>query len=194
VSTFFLEVNMKLGSLAAALAAVTALAGSTAEASSIYDFQVVDIEGRSVNLEQYRGKVLLIVNVASRCGYTYQYEGLEALYREYAGRGLVVLGFPSNDFLGQEPGSNEQIKEFCSLKYGVSFPMFARIRVKGRDAHPLYKFLTDKRTNPRFAGGITWNFNKFLVGRDGVVLARFQTKEEPASEPVRKALEQALGS
>jgi glutathione peroxidase len=194
VSTFFLEVNMKLGSLAAALAAVTALAGSTAEASSIYDFQVVDIEGRSVNLEQYRGKVLLIVNVASRCGYTYQYEGLEALYREYAGRGLVVLGFPSNDFLGQEPGSNEQIKEFCSLKYGVSFPMFARIRVKGRDAHPLYKFLTDKRTNPRFAGGITWNFNKFLVGRDGVVLARFQTKEEPASEPVRKALEQAIGS
>ena len=185
---------MKLGSLAAALAAVTALAGSTAEASSIYDYQVVDIEGRSVNLEQYRGKVLLIVNVASRCGYTYQYEGLEALYREYAGRGLVVLGFPSNDFLGQEPGSNEQIKEFCSLKYGVSFPMFAKIRVKGRDAHPLYKFLTDKRTNPRFAGGITWNFNKFLLGRDGGVLARFQTKEEPASEPVRKAVEQALGS
>jgi glutathione peroxidase len=185
---------MNRSSLAAALATVTALAGTPAEASSIYDFQVEDIEGRPVSLQEYRGKVLLIVNVASRCGFTYQYEGLEALYREYGGRGLVVLGFPANDFLGQEPGSNEQIKEFCTLNYAVSFPLFSKIHVKGRDAHPLYRFLTDKSTNPRFAGGITWNFNKFLIGRDGAMLDRFATKEEPGSEKVRQAVEQALGS
>jgi glutathione peroxidase len=184
---------MKLSSLLA-LTAVAALGGTTAEASSIYDFRVEDIDGRPVSLEQYRGKVLLIVNVASRCGYTYQYEGLEALYKEYSGRGLVVLGFPANDFLGQEPGSNEKIKEFCTLNYGVTFPMFAKIHVKGRGAHPLYRFLTDPLTNPRFAGRITWNFNKFLVGRDGTVLARFRTQEEPGSEAVRRAIEEALGS
>ena len=184
---------MKMNSLFA-LTAVAALEGATVEAASIYDFRVEDIEGRPVSLEQYRGKVLLIVNVASRCGYTYQYEGLEALYKEYSGRGLVVLGFPANDFLGQEPGSNAQIKEFCTLKYGVSFPMFAKIHVKGRDMHPLYRFLTEPGTDPRFAGRITWNFNKFLVGRDGALLARFQSKEEPGSEAVRKAVEEALGS
>ena len=184
---------MNRTSLAAALTAMTALAGAATEAASIYDFQVQDIDGRPVSLKGYQGKVLLIVNVASRCGFTYQYEGLEALYKEYAGRGLVVLGFPANDFLGQEPGSNEQIKEFCTLNYGVSFPMFAKIHVKGRDAHPLYRFLTDKGTNPRFAGGITWNFNKFLIGRDGEVLARFATKEEPGSEALRRAVERALG-
>jgi len=185
---------MNQSSLAAALAAAAALAGATTEASSIYDFRVEDIGGRPVSLQDYRGKVLLIVNVASRCGFTYQYEALEALYREYGGRGLVILGFPANDFLGQEPGSNEQIKEFCTLNYGVSFPMFAKIHVKGRQAHPLYRFLTDKRTNPRFAGGITWNFNKFLIGRDGAVLERFATREEPGSDRVRRAVEQALGS
>ncbi len=185
---------MNRNSLAAALAAAGALAGTTTEASSIYDFQMEDIDGRVVGLQEYRGKVLLIVNVASRCGFTYQYEGLEALYREYAGRGLVVLGFPANDFLGQEPGSNAQIKEFCTLNYAVSFPLFAKIHVKGRGAHPLYRFLTDERTNPRFAGRITWNFNKFLIGRDGTILDRFGSKEEPGSERVRRAVEQALGS
>ncbi len=185
---------MKHSSLAAALAAAASLAGATTEASSIYDFQMESIDGRPVNLQEYRGKVLLIVNVASRCGFTYQYEGLEALYREYGGRGLVVLGFPANDFLGQEPGSNEQIRKFCTLNYGVSFPLFAKIHVKGRSAHPLYRFLTDKRTDPRFAGGITWNFNKFLIGRDGTILDRFGSKEEPGSERLRRAVEQALGS
>ena len=183
---------MNWSSLAAALAAVTALAGTPTEASSIYDFQVEDIAGRPVSLLEYRGKVLLIVNVASRCGYTYQYEGLEALYREYGGRGLVVLGFPANDFLGQEPGSNEQIKEFCSQSYGVSFPLFAKIHVKGRRAHPLYRFLTDKRTNPRFAGGITWNFNKFLIGKDGKTIARFDTKVKPEDKELTDAIESAL--
>jgi glutathione peroxidase len=184
---------MKLSSLLA-LTAMAALEGVSAEASSIYDFRVESIDGRPVSLEQYRGKVLLIVNVASRCGYTYQYEGLEALYKEYSGRGLVVLGFPANDFLGQEPGSNEKIKEFCTLNYGVTFPMFAKIHVKGRAAHPLYRFLTDPKTNPRFSGKITWNFNKFLVGRDGTMLARFGTRDEPGSEAVRRAVEEALGS
>jgi glutathione peroxidase len=185
---------MKRSSLAAALAAAAALAGATTEASSIYDFQVQDIDGRARSLQEFRGKVLLVVNVASRCGFTYQYEGLEALHREYGPRGLVVLGFPANDFLGQEPGTNEQIKEFCTLSYGVSFPMFAKIHVKGREIHPLYRYLTDKRTNPRFAGGITWNFNKFLIGRDGEVLDRFGTREEPGSDRIRRAVEQALGA
>jgi len=185
---------MKLSSLATVLAAAASLAGTQTGAVSIYDFQVEDIDGRLVSLEQYRGKVLLIVNVASRCGFTYQYEGLEALYRQYADRGLVLLGFPANDFLRQEPGSNQQIKEFCTLNYGVTFPMFAKIHVKGRDIHPLYRYLTEPGTDPRFAGRITWNFNKFLVGRDGALLARFQSKEEPQSEAVRKAVEEALGS
>jgi glutathione peroxidase len=162
---------MKLSSLLA-LTAMAALEGVSAEASSIYDFRVESIDGRPVSLEQYRGKVLLIVNVASRCGYTYQYEGLEALYKEYS----------------------EKIKEFCTLNYGVTFPMFAKIHVKGRAAHPLYRFLTDPKTNPRFSGKITWNFNKFLVGRDGTMLARFGTRDEPGSEAVRRAVEEALGS
>jgi glutathione peroxidase len=173
--------------------AALALLTPSGFASSIYDFSLQDIDGQPVALEQYRGKVLLVVNVASRCGFTYQYEGLEALYKEYRDRGLVVLGFPSNDFLGQEPGNNEQIKEFCTLKYGVSFPMFAKILVKGRDMHPLYRYLTDKATNPRFAGAISWNFNKFLIGRDGEVLARFGSKTEPGSAEVREAVGQALG-
>jgi glutathione peroxidase len=184
---------MKLNNLLA-LTAIAALEGATAEASSVYDFRIEDIDGRPVSLEQYRGKVLLIVNVASKCGFTYQYEGLEALYKEYAGRGLVVLGFPANDFLGQEPGSNEKIKQFCTLSYGVTFPMFAKIHVKGRNIHPLYRFLTDPKTNPRFAGKITWNFNKFLIGRDGTMLARFRTQEEPGSDAVRRAVEEALGN
>jgi len=183
----------RCGIWAAILAAAAGVGGAPAEASSIYDFEVQDIEGRTVSLERYRGNVLLIVNVASRCGFTPQYKGLEALYKEYGGRGLVVLGFPSNDFFGQEPGSNEQIKQFCTLNWGVSFPLFAKIHVKGRKAHPLYRFLTDRRTNPRFAGRITWNFNKFLVGRDGAILARFRSQDEPESEAVRRAVEEALG-
>jgi glutathione peroxidase len=183
---------MRLIPLIAVLAALPA--GTQTGAASIYDFPAEDIDGRPVSLEQYRGKVLLIVNVASRCGFTYQYEGLEALYRQYAPGGLVVLGFPANDFLRQEPGSNQQIKEFCSLNYGVTFPMFSKIHVRGRGIHPLYRFLTERATDPRFAGRITWNFNKFLVGRDGTLLARFASKEEPESDKVRKAVEEALSS
>jgi glutathione peroxidase-family protein len=161
---------------------------------SIYGFTLSDINGKPVPLSEFRGKVMLVVNVASRCGFTYQYEGLESVYRKYKERGFVVLGFPSNDFLGQEPGTNERIKEFCTLTYGVTFPMFGKIAVKGRDIHPLYRYLTAGGTNGEFAGRITWNFNKFLIGRDGRVLARFGSREEPAVDAVIEAVEAALGS
>lgn len=163
-------------------------------AGSVHDFRMQDIDGKPVALDQYRGRVILIVNVASRCGYTYQYDGLEALYRQYKDRGLVILGFPSNDFLGQEPGTNQEIKQFCAATYGVSFPMFSKITVRGAGMDPLYRFLTDKATNPRFSGPISWNFNKFLIGRDGAVLARFRTQDEPKSTAVIQAVEAALGS
>jgi glutathione peroxidase len=183
-----------LGGLAAGFVAVLLAASvpAAAEARSVYDFSMEDIDGNPVPLSRYAGKVVLIVNVASRCGYTYQYEALEALYRRYEDRGLVVLGVPANDFLGQEPGTNEQIKEFCTATYGVTFPMFSRISVKGRGIHPLYSWLTSRSTNPAFAGAITWNFNKFLVGRDGRVVARFRTQDEPGSAAVVAAVDAAL--
>jgi glutathione peroxidase len=184
---------MKLTFLAVAAAALFTFAVTPARAASFYDYSLQDIDGKPVSFEQFRGKVLLVVNTASRCGYTYQFDGLEALYKQYQDRGLVILGFPSNDFLGQEPGTNQQIKEFCTLSYGVSFPMFAKIKVTGRDMHPLYRYLTEKSTDPRFAGPISWNFNKFLIGRDGTIIARFRTQDEPQGSTVRTALKAALG-
>jgi glutathione peroxidase len=159
---------------------------------SIYDFKVADIDGNDVNLADYKDKVLLIVNVASKCGFTPQYKGLENIYRQYKDRGFEVLAFPSNDFMGQEPGTNEQIKSFCQLNYNVSFPLFSKISVKGKDIHPLYKFLTEKGTDPKFAGGITWNFNKFLIDRKGNIIDRFDSKTEPQNPEVIKAIEEAL--
>jgi glutathione peroxidase len=161
-------------------------------ANSIYDFTLKDIDGKEAALAQYRGKVLLLVNVASRCGFTPQYEGLEKVYLKYKDRGLVILGFPANNFMSQEPGTNEEIKTFCSLKYNVTFPMFAKISVKGADTHPLYKYLTDKQTDPDFAGEVKWNFNKFLVGRDGRVIGRFEPPVKPESPEVTQAIEKAL--
>jgi glutathione peroxidase len=161
-------------------------------APSVYQFSPLDIDGNPLPLASFRGKVLLIVNVASRCGFTYQYEGLQALYERYGDRGLVVLGFPSNDFYGQEPGTNAEIKDFCSMNFGVSFPMFSKITVRGKGLHPLYDHLTSTATNPRFAGAITWNFNKFLIGRDGMVIARFDSREEPLSAEMISAVEAAL--
>ena len=163
-----------------------------ADARALYEFKVEDIDGNTVSLAGFKGKALLIVNVASRCGYTYQYEGLEALYRRYRDRGLVILGFPANNFFGQEPGTNDEIKQFCSATYGVTFPMFSKISVKGKDIHPLYAYLTSRDGNPSSAGPITWNFNKFLVGRDGRILGRFGTQDDPASDSVVKAVESAL--
>jgi glutathione peroxidase len=167
--------------------------GGLSAAASVYDFRMSDIDGHEVSLSDYRGKVVLIVNVASKCGYTYQYEGLEDLYGRYKDKGLVVLGFPSNDFLGQEPGTSQDIKEFCSLTYGVSFPMFEKIKVRGLGVDPLYRYLTGKATNPEYGGRVTWNFNKFLVGRDGRIVGRFDTREEPLSDRVIQAVEAALG-
>lgn len=162
--------------------------------ASLYEFTVKNIDGSDVKLDAYRGKVLLLVNVASRCGYTPQYDGLERIYKKYHGQGLEVLAFPANNFGGQEPGTNAEIKDFCTLKYNVTFPMFAKISVKGDDQHPLYTYLTAKETDPEFAGPITWNFNKFLIGRDGKIVARFESKDEPESEKVKQAVEKALAA
>ncbi|MGH9916981.1 MAG: glutathione peroxidase, partial [Pyrinomonadaceae bacterium] len=140
----------------------------------------------------YKGKVVLFVNVASKCGFTPQYEGLQKLYTKYKDQGFVILGFPANNFHGQEPGTNAEIKEFCSTKYNVSFPLFSKISVKGDDIDPLYKFLTSKETNPEFSGEITWNFNKFLIDRTGKIIARFDSKITPEDNKVTSVIEAAL--
>ena len=159
---------------------------------SIHDFSVRTIDGKPRSLAEYRGRPVLIVNVASECGLTPQYRGLEQLHEEYGPRGLAVLGFPANEFGGQEPGSNPQIEAFCSTRYGVKFDLFEKIKVKGAGIDPLFRFLTDKAQNPRFGGDIQWNFNKFLVGKNGEILARFEPAVEPTSPEVRAAIEQAL--
>lgn len=163
-----------------------------AKTKSVLDFKVKDIDGKDVRLNKYKGKVLLIVNTASKCGYTPQYEGLQAIYEKYNKQGFYVLGFPANNFGEQEPGSEAEIKEFCESKYKVTFPMFAKISVKGEDQNPLYKFLTAKETNPNFAGDISWNFNKFLVDKNGKIVARFTSKETPESAAVTSAIEKYL--
>jgi glutathione peroxidase len=161
-------------------------------ASNVLDFSLNSIDGKPAPLSQYQGKVVLIVNVASRCGYTPQYEGLEKVYEKYKDQGFVILGFPANNFGGQEPGTNEEIKTFCSSKYSVKFPLYTKISVKGDDIHPLYKFLTDKQANPATGGDIKWNFTKFLVGKDGKVIARFEPAVTPESAEVTGAIEKAL--
>jgi len=160
--------------------------------NSIYDFSLKDIDHKEVALSQYRGKVVMIVNVASRCGFTPQYEGLQKIYMKYKDRGFVILGFPANNFMAQEPGTDEEIKTFCSAKYSVTFPIFSKISVKGDDIHPLYKLLTSKDTNPEFGGDIKWNFSKFLVDKNGKVIARFEPAIKPESDPVIQAIEKAL--
>ena len=159
---------------------------------SIHEFTMKDIDGREVALSAYEGQVLLVVNVASKCGFTRQYAGLEKLYQTYKNRGFVVLGFPANNFMGQEPGTEAEIKSFCSLTYGVTFPMFAKISVKGKTIHPLYAFLTDKSLHPEHGGAVSWNFNKFLIGKDGRVLGHFGSRTEPDDPQLAAAIEQAL--
>jgi glutathione peroxidase len=161
--------------------------------ASVLDFSVKDIDGQMTPLARYKGEVLLVVNTASQCGYTGQYQGLEAIYQRYKGRSFKVLAFPANEFGQQEPGTDAEIKAFCSANYHVSFPLFAKIVVKGPEIHPLYQFLTSPETNPEFAGSIPWNFAKFLVNRKGEVIARFQPDDEPESEKVIRAIETALG-
>jgi glutathione peroxidase len=160
--------------------------------NTIYDVSVKNADGESLFLKQYQGKVLLIVNVASKCGFTPQYEGLEALYREFKDQGLVILGFPSNNFMGQEPGTNEDIQSFCQTTYGVTFPVLAKVSVSGKDSHPLFQYLTAAPGKPELAGRVTWNFNKFLVGSDGQLINRFGSKVKPDDSTLRSAIVDAL--
>ena len=166
-------------------------AGVTAEtATSPLDFTMKDIDGKDVALSKYKGDVVLIVNVASKCGHTPQYKDLEALFKKYSGRGLRILGFPANNFREQEPGTNEEIKEFCEKNYGVTFDMFSKVSVKGDDTCELYKFLISKEKDVGHGGEITWNFTKFLVGPDGVVARRFGSSATP--EKIARAIEPFL--
>jgi len=161
-------------------------------AKSVYDFTLKNSKGKDVKLEEFRGQVVMLVNVASKCGYTPQYDGLQKIYERYKDQGFTILGFPANNFGAQEPGTNEEIQEFCRINYGVTFPVFSKISVKGDDKHPLYKYLTEKESNPEFAGEIKWNFNKFLVGRDGRIVARFDSADKPEDAKVTQAIEHAL--
>ncbi len=158
--------------------------------ASVYDFTMKSIDGKPVPLGEFKGKLLLVVNVASKCGFTPQYKGLEALYEKYKDRGFVIAGFPANNFMAQEPGTDEEIKTFCSNKYNVTFPMFSKISVKGDDKASLYQFLTDAGADPATGGEIKWNFTKFLVDRNGKVIQRFEPAVTP--EQMDAALEKAL--
>jgi glutathione peroxidase len=160
--------------------------------ASVYAIPLETIEGSATSLEPFRGQVLLIVNVASKCGFTPQYEGLQALHERFHGQGLQVLGFPANDFMGQEPGSNAEILEFCNAKYGVSFPLFAKLHVKGEAQHPLFRYLTAGAGDSTLAGEVGWNFNKFLVDREGRLIARFGSRTGPLDEELIAAVEKAL--
>ena len=159
---------------------------------SVYDFTVKDIDGKSVKLDRYKGKTLLIVNTASLCGNTPQYASLEKLYQKYKGQGLRILAFPANNFGQQEPGSDGQIKEFCTAKYQTTFDLFSKVDVKGENQAPLYKYLTSKETDPKFAGDIEWNFAKFLIGRDGKIANRFKAGTDPLTPDVEKMIVAAL--
>ena len=169
-----------------------ACASLSAKPKSIYDFTMRSIDGQQVSLKSFHGKVVLLVNVASRCGFTPQYAGLEAVYEKYKDRGLVIVGIPANNFAQQEPGTDEEIKKFCSSKYNVTFPMMSKVSVKGDDKTPLYVFLTAKDTDPQFGGDIKWNFTKFLFDRNGKPVARFEPNVTPDSPEVTAAIESAL--
>jgi len=158
----------------------------------VLNFTMKSLEGQQVDLAKYKGDVILIVNTASKCGFTPQYAPLEALYKKYAGQGFVILGFPENDFHDQEPGSDLEISQFCTQKYGVTFDMFSKIDVIGPNQCSLYKFLTDADTDPAFAGPVKWNFEKFLIARDGTIVARYRSKIKPDSTEVVSAIEAQL--
>jgi glutathione peroxidase len=165
---------------------------STAQTKSIYDFTMKSIDGDPVSLSSFKGKVVLLVNVASKCGFTPQYTALEAIYEKYKDRGFVIVGVPANNFMQQEPGTNEEIKTFCSRKYNVTFPMMSKVSVKGDDKTPLYQYLTDPAQDAKFSGDIKWNFTKFLVDRNGMIVARFEPATTPDAPEVQSAIESAL--
>lgn len=160
--------------------------------ASVHDFYVNDIIGNRVSLSQYRGKVLLIVNVASKCSKVDQYADLQAIYDEYQDQDFAVLGFPANNFFNQEPGTDEEINSFCTSKYGVTFPMFSKVSVKGKDIHPLYQFLTNKSENKRLDAPIKWNFQKFLIGKDGKVIASFKPNERVKDKQIKTAIRKQI--
>ena len=162
------------------------------KATSLYDISITRIDGQAQTLKDYQGKVILIVNTASKCGFTKQFADLQSLWEQHQKEDFVILGFPANNFMNQEPGSNEDILQFCQLNYGVTFPMFAKISVKGKDIHPLYEYLTSKDTNPQFGGKISWNFNKFLVSKDGRIINRFSTQTNPLDQELQDAIGEAL--
>ena len=178
--------------LFALFAAVSLLQMAAARAGSIYDIPLKDINGKDTTLAAYKGRVLLIVNVASHCGFTPQYKGLEALYKKYSDQGFTVLGFPCNQFGGQEPGTDAEIVQFCSSKYDVTFPLFDKIEVNGANRHPLYVMLAGPASP--FPGNITWNFNKFLIGKDGAIIKRFDSKVTPESSELTQPVETALAA
>jgi glutathione peroxidase len=159
---------------------------------SIHEIELPLLDGDPGRLADYEGRVVLAVNVASKCGFTPQYAGLQRLYDTYSERGFTVLGFPSNQFMGQEPGSAEQIAEFCSLNYGVTFPLYAKLDVKGAKQHPLYEILTDSVDDKGAAGNVKWNFEKFLIGKDGRVVRRFRSKTVPEDPAIVAAIEELL--
>jgi glutathione peroxidase len=161
---------------------------------NVYEFSLNSIDGQAAPLSAYKGKVVMLVNVASRCGFTPQYSALETVYEKYKDRGFVIVGIPANNFGGQEPGSNQEIKTFCITKYHVTFPMMSKVSVKGDDKDPLYQFLTDKSANPQTSGDIKWNFTKFLIGPDGRVITRFEPDVTPDAPQVTAAIEKALAT
>jgi glutathione peroxidase len=174
------------------LTPVLAAAPAKAPVPPALNHTVKDIDGKPVPLSRYAGKVLLVVNTASQCGQTPQYAGLQQLYDDYKTKGLVVLAFPSNDFGAQEPGTNAEIKQFCATRFKTTFPLFAKIAVKGPKQEPLYRFLTDKKSNPKFGGEVGWNFEKFLLNRKGEVVGRWDSNMEPLEADVVNAIEAAL--
>jgi glutathione peroxidase len=178
--------------LAGIVATCVATAHSEDKAAGPLSFKMKSINGPDANLAEYKGKVVLMVNVASQCGLTYHYKGLEAIYEKYKDRGLVVLGFPCNQFGSQEPGTDQEIVQFCTDNYKVTFPMFSKIEVNGSGAAPLYKYLTALDTKPQGKGKISWNFEKFLVGRNGQVVARFAPNIEPDSPEILAVVEGEL--
>lgn len=184
-------------SLVAIALCVTAVADDKpkeAKMTGPLQYKMNDIAGKEVDLAAYKGKVVLVVNVASKCGYTKQYKGLQELFEKYKDDGLVVIGVPANQFGNQEPGQDDEIAKFCESKYGVTFPMMGKVVVKGKDKAPLYKHLTEKETNPNHAGEIGWNFEKFLIGRGGEVVGRYKSSVDPLSEALTDAVKKELAA
>jgi glutathione peroxidase len=183
-------IAMMLMSLAGAVSSTTQ--PTEVSVPPVLNFKMTSLTGQDVNLSQYSGKVILMVNVASKCGNTPQYAPLEALYEKYGPKGFVILGFPANDFGHQEPGTDTEISAFCTKNYGVKFDMFSKVVVKGDGQCDLYKYLTSKETDPKFSGDITWNFEKFLIAKDGTIVNRFKPKTQPDSAEVVGAIESEL--